>query len=144
MSVQFCSFVIKSLIFCCLSLLCRILSPTWGKLAPRKVFVHEFLKAASPLFIYITFWLKICFCKDKAVSQATEVVEKSSVWFKVKNLLKSFQPAYWQALAVIIVLYFARFDASFLLLRAKQVYTPTIPFKGFMELVLQYVQCYFL
>lgn len=40
---------------------------------------------------------------------------------KVKAIALSFKPAYWQALMVIIVLYFARFDASFLLLRAKQV-----------------------
>ncbi len=33
----------------------------------------------------------------------------------------AFKPAYWQALLVVAVLYFARFDASFLSLRAKQV-----------------------
>jgi hypothetical protein len=36
-------------------------------------------------------------------------------------LVRSFSPAYWQALAVVAVLYFARFDASFLSLRARQV-----------------------
>jgi len=40
---------------------------------------------------------------------------------KAQAIAKSFQPAYWQALIVILVLYFARFDASFLFLRAKQV-----------------------
>lgn len=40
---------------------------------------------------------------------------------KVRILVTAFQPAYWQALAVVAVLYFARFDAAFLSLRAKQV-----------------------
>ena len=31
------------------------------------------------------------------------------------------KPVYWQALAVVVVLYFARFDWSFVVLRAKQV-----------------------
>jgi hypothetical protein len=30
------------------------------------------------------------------------------------------KPVYWQALAVVVVLYFARFDWSFVVLRAKQ------------------------
>lgn len=40
---------------------------------------------------------------------------------KARALLSAFQPAYWQALAVVAVLYFARFDASFVTLRAKTV-----------------------
>jgi MFS family permease len=44
-----------------------------------------------------------------------------SFWGKTKALLSAFQPAYWQALAVVAVLYFARFDASFVTLRAKTV-----------------------
>lgn len=46
---------------------------------------------------------------------------KLSLWEKAKAIAFSFKPAYWQALLVILTLYFARFDASFLLLRAKQV-----------------------
>lgn len=34
------------------------------------------------------------------------------------------KPVYWQALAVVVVLYFARFDWSFVVLRAKTV-SPT-------------------
>jgi len=30
------------------------------------------------------------------------------------------KPVYWQALAVVMVMYFARFDWSFVVLRAKQ------------------------
>jgi len=40
---------------------------------------------------------------------------------KAKAILTAFQPAYWQALAVVAILYFARFDASFVTLRAKNV-----------------------
>lgn len=40
---------------------------------------------------------------------------------KAKALLGAFQPAYWQALIIVSILYFARFDASFVTLRAKTV-----------------------
>ncbi len=38
-------------------------------------------------------------------------------------LASAFKPVYWQALLVVSLLYLARFDASFLSLRAKQVGT---------------------
>lgn len=44
---------------------------------------------------------------------------------KGRALVGAFKPAYWQALIVVAVLYFARFDASFLTLRAKQVMPKT-------------------
>ena len=44
-----------------------------------------------------------------------------SVFGKAKALISAFQPAYWQALVVVCILYFARFDASFVTLRAKTV-----------------------
>lgn len=40
---------------------------------------------------------------------------------KAKALAKALPPAYWQALTVVGLLYFARFDASFITLRAKTV-----------------------
>ena len=40
---------------------------------------------------------------------------------KARALWAAFTPAYWQALAVVCLLYFARFDASFITLRAKTV-----------------------
>ena len=40
---------------------------------------------------------------------------------RVRGLLEALQPAYWQALLVVSLLYFARFDASFITLRAKTV-----------------------
>lgn len=45
---------------------------------------------------------------------------------KARALLGAFQPAYWQALAVVGILYFARFDASFVTLRAKTVHGPRL------------------
>ena len=56
-----------------------------------------------------------------AKEETQEAKAQLSLWQKAQAIAKSFQPAYWQALAVILVLYFARFDASFLMLRAKQV-----------------------
>jgi len=40
---------------------------------------------------------------------------------KAKALFTAFKPVYWQALLVVAVLYMARFDASFLSLRAKSI-----------------------
>ena len=40
---------------------------------------------------------------------------------RLKALLTCLRPAYWQALIVVSLLYFARFDASFITLRAKTV-----------------------
>jgi hypothetical protein len=40
---------------------------------------------------------------------------------KLRALVAAFKPAYWQALAVAAAVYFTRFDAAFLGLRAKQV-----------------------
>ncbi|GLC74863.1 hypothetical protein PLESTF_001565600 [Pleodorina starrii] len=45
---------------------------------------------------------------------------------KAVAILKAFKPVYWQALAVVAVLYFARFDASFLSIRAKAVMPKTL------------------
>ncbi len=50
---------------------------------------------------------------------------KLSLVGKAKALLRAFQPAYWQALIVVSILYFARFDAGFVTLRAKSVSKPT-------------------
>jgi hypothetical protein len=46
---------------------------------------------------------------------------KLSLPQKAKALAKALPPAYWQALTVVGLLYFARFDASFITLRAKTV-----------------------
>ena len=52
-------------------------------------------------------------------SQADEV--KLTLPQKAQALAKALPPAYWQSLVVVGLLYFARFDASFITLRAKQV-----------------------
>lgn len=44
-----------------------------------------------------------------------------TVWQKAKSIAGAIQPAYWQALIIVGILYFARFDASFVTLRAKTV-----------------------
>ena len=54
-------------------------------------------------------------------SQAQEAANKVSLPDRVRHLLNALQPAYWQALIVVSLLYFARFDASFITLRAKTV-----------------------
>lgn len=59
---------------------------------------------------------------DKAAAAAAaDEGPRLSFLGKAKALLSAFQPAYWQALAVVAILYFARFDASFVTLRAKTV-----------------------
>jgi hypothetical protein len=47
---------------------------------------------------------------------------------KGRALVGALQPAYWQALIVVSLLYFARFDASFITLRARTVR----PFPAFL------------
>ena len=51
---------------------------------------------------------------------------------KAKALRGALQPAYWQALIVVSLLYFARFDASFITLRARTVSAsqPSAPCAG--------------
>lgn len=65
-------------------------------------------------------------------------VERLSLVTKVKLLVKEFKPAYWQALSVVGALYFARFDASFLSLRAKHIMpTEYIPMLFFASAIIQ-------
>ena len=60
-------------------------------------------------------------------AQQTGVEEEDNVRLtlpqKANALAKALPPAYWQALVVVGLLYFARFDASFITLRAKTVRT---------------------
>jgi hypothetical protein len=57
---------------------------------------------------------------------------------KARALVGAFKPAYWQALIVVAALYFARFDASFVSLRAKQVMTRgAIPMLFFVSSLIQ-------
>jgi hypothetical protein len=52
---------------------------------------------------------------------AQQQQQQYSIWDKLRALVAAFKPAYWQALAVAAAVYFTRFDAAFLGLRAKQV-----------------------
>lgn len=57
---------------------------------------------------------------------------------KARALVGAFKPAYWQALIVVAALYFARFDASFVSLRAKQVMARSaIPMLFFVSSLIQ-------
>ena len=57
---------------------------------------------------------------------------------KAKALSSALTPAYWQALLVVSLLYFARFDASFITLRAKQVLPKTqLPLLTSLMMVVQ-------
>lgn len=63
---------------------------------------------------------------------------KLSLTQKAKALVGAFKPAYWQALIVVAALYFARFDASFVSLRAKQVMPKSyIPLVFFVSSLIQ-------
>ncbi|KAK9807690.1 hypothetical protein WJX72_006202 [[Myrmecia] bisecta] len=59
--------------------------------------------------------------KARADAEAGVEDVKLSLPEKAKAFIGALQPAYWQALAVVSLLYFARFDASFVTLRAKGV-----------------------
>lgn len=102
------------------------------------------LATLPPLIAFV--WLFIVFRDDLfKVNQSTEKkfsqdVERLSLVTKVKLLVKEFKPAYWQALSVVGTLYFARFDASFLSLRAKHVMpTEYIPMLFFASAIIQTV-----
>ena len=61
----------------------------------------------------------------EAVAAAGKKEEETKLTLvqKAKALAGALPPAYWQALIVVSLLYFARFDASFITLRAKTVWT---------------------
>jgi hypothetical protein len=82
----------------------------------------------------------------KAAAAASGVAEASAgeddkpftLLQKARALVGAFKPAYWQALVVVAALYFARFDASFVSLRAKQVMARSaIPMLFFVSSLIQ-------
>eukprot|EP00891_Asterochloris_glomerata_P008342 jgi/Astpho2/8342/fgenesh1_pg.00122_%23_79_t len=78
--------------------------------------------------------------KDAADKAAADGIEELSLGQKAKAFLKALQPAYWQALAVVSLLYFARFDASFITLRARTVMAKSqLPLVTSMMMVTQAV-----
>ncbi len=58
---------------------------------------------------------------DAADKAKAEGLSSLNMGQKIRAFLGALQPAYWQALSVVCLLYFARFDASFITLRARTV-----------------------
>jgi hypothetical protein len=105
-------------------------------------FVTTFAAAAVPPVLALA-WLVITFRSDlrskpseaetptlakasqqKQVSSDTHesIDEKTLSWLQKGQLLvKAFKPAYWQAIAVVSILYFGRFDFAWVTLRAQAV-----------------------
>jgi hypothetical protein len=110
-------------------------------------YVATFAAAAVPPFLALL-WLSFAFRKEmelpprsvlakQAVAERTDEKQASKVkgtiggakgkasdesWLrKARTLITAFSPAYWQALLVMCVLYFARFDFSWVTLRAQAV-----------------------
>ena len=70
---------------------------------------------------------EVCALAEAKAAAAGGVEEvQLSLMQKGKALVGALQPAYWQALIVVSLLYFARFDASFITLRARTVRSPSI------------------
>lgn len=95
-----------------------------------------------PLLAFI--WIFIAF-KDEIMNNNKEKSNISkkqktniSIVNKLEILVREFKPAYWQSLSVVCALYLARFDVSFLSLRAKHVMpTEYIPMLFFVSAVIQ-------
>ena len=80
----------------------------------------------SPVLIVmveVTVLIDVLHAEAKAAASDVEEIQLTFVE-KVKALRGALQPAYWQALIVVSLLYFARFDASFITLRARTVSPP--------------------
>ena len=60
-------------------------------------------------------------CRDGISTTVGEESEELGFFAKAKILAQAFKPAYWQALFVVGLLYFGRFDFTFVTLRAKVV-----------------------
>lgn len=72
-------------------------------------------------------YLEVCALAEAKAAASGGVEEvQLSLMQKGKALVGALQPAYWQALIVVSLLYFARFDASFITLRARTVRHPSI------------------
>lgn len=55
------------------------------------------------------------------ITEGAKKEDESSFTDKIGTLVTAFSPAYWQALTVVSVLYFGRFDFTWVTLRAKAV-----------------------
>lgn len=57
---------------------------------------------------------------------------------KIRTVISAFSPAYWQALLVVSVLYFGRFDFTWVTLRAKAVRCTPLTWLSFVWFLLFY------
>jgi len=115
-------------------------------IASGKNYTLTFTMATIPpllAFIWIVTAFKDEIMKNKTTSKTNKqkynnVQTSVNLLKKMMIVVKEFKPAYWQALSVVSALYFARFDASFLSLRAKHVMpTEYIPMLFFTSAVIQ-------
>lgn len=67
----------------------------------------------------VTGTLQLASCRRKLTCRI--VGNPTNLRMQVRAVTGALQPAYWQALIVVSLLYFARFDPSFITLRAKLV-----------------------
>ena len=67
---------------------------------------------------------------DAAEKAKAEGLSSLNLGQKIRAFMGALQPAYWQALSVVCLLYFARFDASFITLRARTVRLSVCRFLG--------------
>ena len=114
-------------------------------IASGKNYTLTFTMATIPpllafIWMFTAFKDEIMKTKETKTSNSKDVNAETSVNLlkKMMIVMREFKPAYWQALSVVSVLYFARFDASFLSLRAKHVMpTEYIPMLFFASAVIQ-------
>jgi MFS family permease len=115
-------------------------------IASGKNYTLTFAMASVPPLI-ASLWFFIAFkdeifkvTRPSETKKKTKDQEQFTLAQKLSILVKEFKPAYWQALSVVSALYFARFDASFLSLRAKHLMpTEYIPMLFFVSAIIQTV-----
>ncbi len=108
-------------------------------------YIITFMCSMVPPLISLI-WLSYAF-KDDIVKNKINYQEKNNknnknnemkLFEKVKKLVKLFKKEYWMSLFVVSILYFARFDASFVTLRAKEIMSKqTIPFIFMTSSIIQ-------
>lgn len=88
-------------------------------------------------------WLGYAF-KDDIFKNKITILQKENkknemkLFDKIKTIIKLFKKEYWMSLIVVSILYFSRFDASFVTLRAKEVMSKqTIPLIFMISSVIQ-------
>ncbi len=81
-----------------------------------KDYIKTFIASIIPPLIAFM-WMFIKFGEDESTSEFNKLGNN----VPISDILHSLKPNYWYALIMISTLYFARFDSSFITLRAKNV-----------------------